>query len=65
MPYEVATPMVHRYYRLPSLTSLASFEAAAPKCEGVFETLNMITRMLLHKLLSQTTSQKPAAAAVA
>jgi mutual gliding-motility protein MglA len=42
-----------------------SFEAAAPKCEGVFETLNMITRMLLHKLLSQTTSQKPAAAAVA
>jgi signal recognition particle receptor subunit beta len=40
-----------------------SFEAAAPKCEGVFETLNMITRMLLHKLLSQTTSQKPAAAA--
>ena len=41
-----------------------SFEAAAPKCEGVFETLNMITRMLLHKLLSQT-SQKPAAAVVA
>jgi signal recognition particle receptor subunit beta len=41
-----------------------SFEASAPKCEGVFETLNMITRMLLHKLLSQT-SQKPAAAVVA
>ncbi|HVK59870.1 MAG TPA: ADP-ribosylation factor-like protein, partial [Candidatus Kapabacteria bacterium] len=39
-----------------------SFEAAAPKCEGVFETLNMITRMLLHKLLSQTSSSKPAAA---
>ncbi|MGZ8900245.1 MAG: GTP-binding protein [Limisphaerales bacterium] len=42
-----------------------SFEAAAPKCEGVFETLNMITRMLLHKLLSQTSASKPAAAAVA
>src|SRR5574339_452107 len=40
-----------------------SFEAAAPKCEGVFETLNMITRMLLHKLLSQTSASKPAAAA--
>ena len=42
-----------------------SFEASAPKCEGVFETLNMITRMLLHKLLSQTSASKPAAAAVA
>ena len=42
-----------------------SFEAAAPKCEGVFETLNMITRMLLHKLLSQTSSPKPAAAVAA
>ena len=41
-----------------------SFEASAPKCEGFFETLNKITRMLLHKLLSQT-SQKPAAAVVA
>ena len=29
-----------------------SFEAAATKCEGVFETLNMITRMLLHKFLN-------------
>jgi signal recognition particle receptor subunit beta len=37
-----------------------SFEAAAANCDGVFETLNMITRMLLHKLLSQTT-QKAAA----
>ena len=41
-----------------------SFEAAAPKCEGVFETLNMITRMLLHKLLSQTSGSRPAATAV-
>ena len=29
-----------------------TFEASAAKCEGVFETLNMITRMLLHKFLS-------------
>jgi len=28
------------------------FEAAANNCEGVFETLNMITRMLLHKFLN-------------
>jgi mutual gliding-motility protein MglA len=38
-----------------------SFEASASKCEGVFESLNMITRMLLHKLLSQTTTQRAAA----
>ena len=29
-----------------------SFEASASRCEGVFETLNMITRMLLHKFLN-------------
>lgn len=29
-----------------------TFEASANKCEGVFETLNMITRMLLHKFLN-------------
>jgi signal recognition particle receptor subunit beta len=40
-----------------------SFEASASKCEGVFESLNMITRMLLHKLLAQTTTQKAAIAA--
>jgi signal recognition particle receptor subunit beta len=28
------------------------FEASASKCDGVFETLNMITRMLLHKFLN-------------
>ncbi|MEA3206963.1 MAG: mutual gliding-motility protein MglA [Chthoniobacter sp.] len=31
---------------------LPTFEASASKCEGVFETLNMITRMLLHKFLN-------------
>ncbi len=30
-----------------------SFPAAAFKSEGVFETLNMITRMLLHKFINQ------------
>jgi mutual gliding-motility protein MglA len=29
-----------------------TFEASANSCEGVFETLNMITRMLLHKFLN-------------
>lgn len=31
---------------------MPSFEAAASKSEGVFETLNMITRMLLNKFLN-------------
>ncbi len=29
-----------------------TFEASAAKCDGVFETLNMITRMLMHKFLN-------------
>ena len=36
-----------------------SFTASASKCEGVFETLNMITRMLLHKFINE--SQRRAA----
>jgi signal recognition particle receptor subunit beta len=36
-----------------------SFTAAASKCEGVFETLNMITRLLLHKFIND--SQRKAA----
>ena len=31
-----------------------SFSACASKCEGVFETLNMITRMLLHKYINES-----------
>ena len=31
-----------------------SFPATASKCEGVFETLNMITRMLLHKFINES-----------
>ena len=34
-----------------------SFSATAHKCEGVFETLNMITRMLLHKFINQSVPQ--------
>jgi signal recognition particle receptor subunit beta len=30
-----------------------SFPASAVNCEGVFETLNMITRMLLHKFINE------------
>ena len=35
------------------------FTATASKCEGVFETLNMITRLLLSKFITETT-RKPA-----
>src|SRR5688572_24555409 len=31
-----------------------SFQASANKCEGVFETLNMITRLLLHKFINES-----------
>jgi mutual gliding-motility protein MglA len=30
-----------------------TFEAAAHRCEGVFETLNMISRMMLHKFINE------------
>ena len=30
-----------------------SFTACAHKCDGVFETLNMITRLLLHKFINE------------
>lgn len=35
-------------------TQVPSFTACAHKCEGVFETLNMITRMLLHKFINES-----------
>ncbi len=31
-----------------------SFQACASKCEGVFESLNMITRLLLHKFITES-----------
>lgn len=41
----------HREVRMPAFT------ACANKCEGVFESLNMITRMLLHKFVNQSQPQ--------
>src|SRR5258705_3702381 len=35
-----------------------SFGATAHKCQGVFETLNMITRMLLHKFINESNRVK-------
>jgi signal recognition particle receptor subunit beta len=32
---------------------MPSFTACATKCDGVFDTLNMITRMLLHKFINE------------
>ncbi len=43
----------NREVQVPSFTSVAS------KCEGVFESLNMITRMLLNKFINEA-SRKPA-----
>jgi hypothetical protein len=34
-----------------------SFGSVAHKCEGVFESLNMITRMLLNKYINQNVPQ--------
>jgi signal recognition particle receptor subunit beta len=36
-----------------------SFEACASNCEGVFESLNMITRLLLHKLMTEGARKTP------
>jgi len=38
-----------------------SFSATASSCDGVFETLNMITRLLLHKFINQS-GRRPASA---
>ena len=35
-------------------TQVPSFGSSAIKGDGVFETLNMITRMLLHKLITES-----------
>jgi len=35
-------------------TEVPSFSACAHKCDGVFETLNMITRLLLHKFINDS-----------
>jgi hypothetical protein len=35
-----------------------SFPTVASKCEGVFEALNMITRLLLNKFINQNGPKK-------
>ena len=35
-----------------------AFEAAATQCQGVFETLNAITRLLLQKFINQGTRRE-------
>jgi len=42
----------NREVRVPSFTSVAS------QCEGVFESLNMITRLLLNKFINQSGPKK-------
>lgn len=55
-----AAPMDYLEYLLNNReVQVPSFPGSASKCEGVFETLNMITRMLLHKFINE--SQRKAA----
>lgn len=55
-----AAPMDYMEFLLNNReVQVPSFCATAHKCEGVFETLNMITRMLLHKFINE--SQRKAA----
>ena len=55
-----AAPVEYLEYLLNNRdVQVPSFEACASKCEGVFETLNMITRLLLHKFINE--SQRKAA----
>src|SRR6202012_2065236 len=50
-----AAPVEYMDYLLNNReVQVPSFAATAHKCEGVFEGLNMITRMLLQKFLSQS-----------
>ena len=53
-----AAPVEYMEYLLNNReVQVPSFTAVANKCEGVFETLNMITRMLLHKYVNQSAPQ--------
>jgi hypothetical protein len=53
-----AAPVEYMDYLLNNRdVQVPSFAATAHKCEGVFEGLNMITRMLLQKFLSQSVPQ--------
>lgn len=50
-----AAPMEYMEFLLNNReVQVPSFCATAHKCDGVFETLNMITRMLLHKFINES-----------
>ncbi len=54
-----AAPMEYMEFLLNNREVQApSFGASAHKCNGVFETLNMITRMLLHKFINESNRVK-------
>jgi len=49
-----AAPVEYLEYLLNNReVQVPSFTSSAHNCEGVFETLNMITRLLLHKFISE------------
>jgi signal recognition particle receptor subunit beta len=53
-----AAPVEYMDYLLNNReVQVPSFSATAHKCEGVFEGLNMITRMLLQKFINQSVPQ--------
>jgi signal recognition particle receptor subunit beta len=53
-----AAPMEYMDYLLNSrVVQVPAFAATAHKCVGVFETLNMITRLLLQKFVNQNVPQ--------
>ena len=53
-----AAPMDYMEFLLNNReVQVPSFGSTAHVCEGVFETLNMITRMLLNKFISQSAPQ--------
>jgi mutual gliding-motility protein MglA len=50
-----AAPLEYMEFLLNNRENPApSFPATAHQCEGVFETLNMITRLLLHKFICES-----------
>lgn len=54
-----AAPVEYMEYLLNNQeVQVPAFGASAHKCDGVFETLNMITRMLLHRFINES-GRKP------
>jgi len=53
-----AAPVEYLEYLLNNRElQVPTFLSTAHRCEGVFESLNMITRMLLHKFINMGTPQ--------